>query len=77
MSEGNNNNLFQNIFDAFIKHYKYNMDMAPDRRQLHNMSQKDKESFKEYAQLASQVEPPFAEKELAKLFMDTMQPAFY
>lgn len=25
---------FQDLSDAFIKHYKYNMDMAPDRRQL-------------------------------------------
>lgn len=42
--------------------------MAPDRLQLQNLSQKDKESFKEYAQwwreLASQVELPLTEKEL-------------
>ncbi|XP_050890237.1 uncharacterized protein LOC127095610, partial [Lathyrus oleraceus] len=25
---------FQDLSDAFIQHYKYNMDMAPDRRQL-------------------------------------------
>ncbi|XP_050876694.1 uncharacterized protein LOC127080417 [Lathyrus oleraceus] len=45
------------------------------------MFQHDKESFKEYAQrwreLASQVEPPLAEKELAELFIDTIQPQFY
>jgi hypothetical protein len=41
---------FQDLSDAFIKHYKYNMDMAPDRRQLQSMFQHDKESFKEYAQ---------------------------
>jgi hypothetical protein len=45
------------------------------------MSQKDKESFKEYAQrwreVASQVEPPLAEKELADWFMDTVKPVFY
>lgn len=50
------------------------MDMAPDRRQLMNMSQKDNDSFKEYAQcwreMASQVEPPLAEKELFDWFMD-------
>ncbi|XP_050920042.1 uncharacterized protein LOC127137643 [Lathyrus oleraceus] len=57
------------------------MDMAPDRRQSQSMFQHDKESFKEYAQrwreLASQVEPPLAEKELAELFIDTVQPQFY
>ncbi|XP_050919093.1 uncharacterized protein LOC127136596 [Lathyrus oleraceus] len=72
---------FQDLSDAFIKHYKYNMDMAPDRRQLQSMFQHDKESFKEYAQrwreMASQVEPPLAEKELAELFIDTVQPQFY
>ncbi|XP_050897220.1 uncharacterized protein LOC127104046 [Lathyrus oleraceus] len=72
---------FQDLSDAFIKHYKYNMDMAPDRRQLQSMFQRDKESFKEYAQrwreLASQVEPPLAEKETSELFIDTVQPQFY
>lgn len=45
------------------------------------MFQHDKESFKEYAQrwtkLASQVEPPLAQKELAELFIDIVQPQFY
>ncbi|XP_050920244.1 uncharacterized protein LOC127137867 [Lathyrus oleraceus] len=72
---------FQDLLDAFIKHYKYNMDKDPDRRQLQCMFQYDKESFKEYAQrwreLASQVEPLLAEKELAELFIDTVQPQFY
>ncbi|XP_050896071.1 uncharacterized protein LOC127102780 [Lathyrus oleraceus] len=72
---------FQDLFDAFIKHYKYNMDMAQDGRELLNMSQKDNESFKEYAQrwreMASQVEPPLAEKELADWFMDIVQPIFF
>ncbi|XP_050876225.1 uncharacterized protein LOC127079918 [Lathyrus oleraceus] len=67
---------FQNLSDAFIKQYKYNMDLAPDRRQLLGMSQKDYESFKEYAQrwreTASQVEPPLTEKELADWFVDTV-----
>ena len=72
---------FQDLVDAFIKQYKYNLDMAPDRRQLQNMFQNEKESFKEYAQrwreLASQVEPPLAEKELTGLFMDTLSPFFW
>ncbi|XP_050896536.1 uncharacterized protein LOC127103311 [Lathyrus oleraceus] len=57
------------------------MDMVPDRRQLQSMFQHDKESFEEYAQrwreLASQVEPPLAEKELAELLIDTVQPQFF
>ncbi|CAK8565583.1 unnamed protein product [Lathyrus sativus] len=41
---------FNDLGGAFIKQYKYNMDMAPDRDQLRAMAQKDKENFKEYAQ---------------------------
>ncbi|XP_050878004.1 uncharacterized protein LOC127081820 [Lathyrus oleraceus] len=69
---------FKDLSDAFIKQYKYNMDIDPDRRQLLSMSQKDYESFKEYAQrwrgTVSQVEPPLTEKELVDWFVDTMQP---
>ncbi|XP_050896561.1 uncharacterized protein LOC127103338 [Lathyrus oleraceus] len=72
---------FQDLSNASVKHYKYNMDMAPDRRELLNMSQKDNESFKEYAQrwreMASQVEPPLGEKELAHWSMDIVQPMFH
>ena len=40
---------FNDLGEAFVKQYKYNMFMAPDRDQLRAMAQKDKESFKEYA----------------------------
>ena len=50
---------WQDLVDAFLRQYKYNMDMAPDRMQLQNMSKKGSETFKEYAQrwreLAAQV----------------------
>lgn len=55
--------------------------MVPDKLQLQNVSHKDNGSFKEYVQqlreLASQVEPPLAKKELADWFMYTIQPDFY
>jgi hypothetical protein len=41
---------FNDLGEAFVKQYKYNVDIAPDRDQLRAMSQKDKETFKEYAQ---------------------------
>jgi hypothetical protein len=72
---------WKDLADAFLKQYKYNMDMAPDRMQLQNLVKKDKETFKEYAQrwreLAAQVEPPLSEKELVGMFMDTLQAPFY
>ena len=79
--EQNNIHCFQDLSNAFMQQYKYNLDMTPDRRQLQNMTQKERESFKEYAQrwreLASQVEPPLAEKELTRIFMDTLSPFFW
>ena len=37
------------LSEAFVLQYKYNVDMAPDRDELCAMTQNDKESFKEYA----------------------------
>ena len=39
---------FHDLGETFVKQYKYNLEMAPDRDQLRSMAQKDKESFKEY-----------------------------
>jgi len=52
------------------------MDMTPDRTQLQNMSKKDGETFKEYAQrwrgVATQVQPPLSKKEVVTMFIDTL-----
>ena len=40
---------FNDLGEAFVRKYKYNLDMAPGRDQLRAMAQKHKESFKEYA----------------------------
>ncbi|XP_061359391.1 uncharacterized protein LOC133303490, partial [Gastrolobium bilobum] len=72
---------WKDLADAFLKQYKYNIDMAPDRLQLQNMTKKDVESFKEYAQrwreLSAQVDPPLSEKEMVATFIDTLQSSFY
>ena len=44
-----NIHTFNDLGEAFIKQYKYNMGMAPGRDQLKAKVQKDRESFKEYA----------------------------
>lgn len=41
---------FNDLGEAFIRQYKYNVYMAPDRDHLQAMSQRDKETFKEYSQ---------------------------
>ncbi|KAK2410447.1 hypothetical protein QL285_045810 [Trifolium repens] len=72
---------WKDLANAFIKQYQYNLDMAPSRTQLQNMTQKEGESFKVYAQrwreLAAQVRPPLLETELVDMFTNTLQGAYF
>ena len=72
---------FQDLCDAFVEQYSYNVDMAPDRSDLQAMTQGDKETFKEYAQgwreTAAQVSPRIEEKEMTKLFFKTLSQFYY
>ncbi|XP_058745794.1 uncharacterized protein LOC131618633 [Vicia villosa] len=72
---------FHDLGEAFIRQYKYNIDTAPDRDQLRVMSQREKETFKEYAQrwreLAAQIIPPMEEKEMTKVFLKTLGTFYY
>ncbi|GAU37329.1 hypothetical protein TSUD_61430 [Trifolium subterraneum] len=72
---------FNDLASAFIRQYNYNSYLAPDRDELRALAQKERESFKEYAQrwreLAAQIRPPVEEKELCKLFLHTLSPFFY
>ena len=72
---------WKDLVDAFLKQYKYNIDMAPDRMQLQNMAKKSTETFKEYAQrwreLAAQVAPPLHENEMITMFVETLEDPFY
>lgn len=51
--------------------------MAPNHTQLHDMSQRSNESFKEYAQwwreISSRVQPPLPNRERMEIFIGTMQ----
>jgi len=40
---------WKDLVDAFIKQYKYNVDIAPDRTNLSSLEKGDKESVREYA----------------------------
>lgn len=59
---------WKDLANAFLRQYKYNLDMAPDRMQFQNLAQKIHESFKEYAQwwkeMAYRVQAPLIEREL-------------
>jgi len=72
---------WKDLVYAFLKQYKYDIDMAPDRMQLQNMAKKSSETFKEYAQrwreLAAQVEPSLYKKEMIAMFIEALQNPFY
>lgn len=79
--DGTKISTFRDLGDAFVKQYKYNLDMAPDRDQLRAMSQRERESFKEYAQrwreIAAQICPPLEEKEMTNIYLKTLSPFYY
>ncbi|CAK8541045.1 unnamed protein product [Lathyrus sativus] len=79
--ERNSVHTWAELADAFVKQYKYNTDLAPNHTQLQSMTQKDSESFKEYAQrwreLAARVHPPLVDRELIDIFMGTLQGQYY
>ncbi|XP_050916440.1 uncharacterized protein LOC127131570 [Lathyrus oleraceus] len=72
---------WRELVNAFVTHYHYNSDMAPNRTQLQNLTQGNNESFKEYAQrwrkLVARVQPALMERELVDLFMGTLQGVYY
>lgn len=72
---------WRDLSEAFLKQYKYNLDMAPTRLQLHNQSQRSNETFKEYAQrwreMASRVRPTLSDNELGDIFMGMLQRLYF
>ena len=56
-------------------------DIAPDRMSLQNMEKKATETFREYAykwrDLAAQLQPPLTNKEVNKMFFNTLKTSYY
>lgn len=48
--EGTHIRSLRDMVEAILKHYQYNTNMASNRTQLQNLTQKYNETFKEYAQ---------------------------
>ncbi|CAL1382086.1 unnamed protein product [Linum trigynum] len=72
---------WQDLADAFMRHYKHNQVLAPDREDLRNMEKNEKESFREYAhrwrEKAADVQPPLSEKEMVSIFFGTLRVPYY
>ncbi|XP_050919319.1 uncharacterized protein LOC127136848 [Lathyrus oleraceus] len=72
---------WRDLAEAFVKHYQYNINIAPKRTQLQSLTHGQNESFKEYAQkwheLAARVQPSLMERELVDMFMGTLQGPYH
>ena len=70
-----------NLADAFLKQYKFNMEIAPDRTSLMTMEKGAQESVRTYAQRwwnqVVNVQPPLIETEMVTLFANTFRAPYY
>ena len=71
---------WKDLVDAFIRQYKFNVDIGPDRSILQAM-EKDNESIREYTQIwckaTTRVNPPLLEKEVINLFANTFKAPYF
>jgi len=69
------------LADAFLKQYKFNLEIAPDRTSLITMEKGTQESVRAYAQRwrdqAINVQPPLIEMEMVTLFANTFRAPYY
>ena len=72
---------WKNLVDAFIKQYKFNIDIAPSRVSLQVMKIGNKEFIREYAQrwheVVAQINPPLLKKEMVNMFINTFKTPYF
>ena len=68
---------WKELADTFLSQYGFNSQIAPDRFDLQRMEKKSNETFREYAQRwrekAARARPPLDEREMIKIFVDTLR----
>ena len=66
---------------AFLEYYRFNIEIALNRKVLQRTKKKSGESFHEYSQrwreLATKVLPPMMEYEMSKWFINNLKPSYY
>ena len=72
---------WKDLVDVFMRQYKFNIDVGPNRLSLQAMENNNKESIREYArrwsEVAAQVNPPMLEKEMISLFSNTFKAPYF
>jgi len=72
---------WRDLVEAFLKQYKFNLEIAPDRTSLMSMEKRSQESVRAYAQRwrdeAMHVQPPLIKIEMVTLFANTFKAPYY
>ncbi|XP_070045933.1 uncharacterized protein [Nicotiana tomentosiformis] len=72
---------WDDMAQAFVKQFQYNINIAPNRNSLSNMKKKPTESFREYAikwrEHAARVKPPMDNHELITIFLEAQEPDYF
>nr|XP_018622848.1 uncharacterized protein LOC108943377 [Nicotiana tomentosiformis] len=73
--------VWDDMAQAFVKQFQYNIDIAPDRNSLSTLKKKPTESFREYAikwrEQAARVKPPMDDHELITVFLQAQEPDYF
>ncbi|XP_070004932.1 uncharacterized protein [Nicotiana sylvestris] len=73
--------IWDNMAQAFVRHFQYNIDIVPDHLSLIKVEKKPSESFREYGfrwrEQAARVNPPIEEDEMVKYFLQDLEPTYY
>ena len=72
---------WKDLVEAFLKQYKFNLEIAPDRTSLMSLEKRSQETVRVYAQRwrdeATHVQPPLIETEMVTLFAKTFKAPYY
>ncbi|XP_070034213.1 uncharacterized protein [Nicotiana tomentosiformis] len=72
---------WDNLAQAFARHFQYNIDIIPDRLSLTKVEKKSSESFREYGfrwrEQAARVNPPMEEYEMVEYFLQALEPTYF
>ncbi|XP_075081348.1 uncharacterized protein LOC142166305 [Nicotiana tabacum] len=73
--------VWDDMTQASVKQFQYNIDIAPDCNSLSNLKKKPIESFMDYAikwrEQAARVKPPMDEHELITVFLQDQEPDYF
>jgi hypothetical protein len=72
---------WKDLVNAFMRQYKFNIDVGPDQLSLQAMEKDNKESIREYArrwsEVAAQVNPSMLVKEMISLFSNSFKAPYF